>query len=676
MYCSKCGSELPPGIDFCPNCGSRVEQPSGAAQPKRSNMPGDNFQALSISKRSKQMIGIAILAAVIVVGGLLAVITTLSSSNHSDTLASPPPSGQLGAAPSPSENVAAPVVSDDEMDMDLPDLFGNNNTYVCLSDGKYFLISDENEDGSTYITESDDKGITYNMVMFSKDKEHIYYYTDCTAGEGTLFHTNMDYSSYAGEGTLWRANSGGSHIETIATSALTGFSELNDGSIVYMDDENALRHWKEGVTTPICDYADHYYTDASGRLVYTIGNDIDGLSIYGVDFNNGGRTVELATNCFLGSQKDEGSHILYTDFDHILYKQTEADGAQTLYEVDFNGKKKKIAEKANVFAYDIANQVSYFVAENGRSVNLYDFVKEKYGQEISNSELRAELQNTANNYPLHTLYRYQNGTLTAISEDVLNIENIIGGMFFNTPDGISPKGDVNSITSAADVRDLFEIDYGDENNILFTDGSHYKMSAGAAKTISEAEGDLSYSSLCFKGDSVYFKNPNGNALFVAPINQGIVGDFSLLTDNGGIAQYGSKGEFYCTYLDDGYDYCDLYLHQGSQNTLLADNIVQENINIYSDGIIMAYTNGRELAMIDSDGKKNIIADDVTQYIRSGQSTLIYISDGDLYLYNGKEKKLLQSNAEYVWSANYVPISEIICYTKDGYDQAKLYLETN
>ena len=77
MYCSKCGSELPPGIDFCPNCGSRVEQPSGAAQPKRSNMPGDNFQALSISKRSKQMIGIAVLAAVIVVGGLFMLIAYL-----------------------------------------------------------------------------------------------------------------------------------------------------------------------------------------------------------------------------------------------------------------------------------------------------------------------------------------------------------------------------------------------------------------------------------------------------------------------------------------------------------------------------------------------------------------------------------------------------------------------
>ena len=43
MYCSKCGSELPPGASFCAQCGSRVwQQPDGpnqAAQPQQQSNP-------------------------------------------------------------------------------------------------------------------------------------------------------------------------------------------------------------------------------------------------------------------------------------------------------------------------------------------------------------------------------------------------------------------------------------------------------------------------------------------------------------------------------------------------------------------------------------------------------------------------------------------------------------
>ncbi len=54
-------------------------------------------------------------------------------------------------------------------------------------------------------------------------------------------------------------------------------------------------------------------------------------------------------------------------------------------------------------------------------------------------------------------------------------------------------------------------------------------------------------------------------------------------------------------------------------------------------------------MIDSKGETTLIADDVTQYIRVDKSTLLYISDGDLYLYNGKEKNMVQSDVDWLWS---------------------------
>lgn len=661
MYCKKCGSELPPGADSCAKCGSRVEQPGGV-QPERSNPPGGkkdhNFSVFHTSKHSKQIIGISALAAVVLVGVLAAVVMGFSSSKDSDTLSSPPPSGQQGAAPSPSEDVAAPVVSDDAMGIGLPDLFGEKNTYVCLSNGKYMLISDENEDGSTYIADSDDKGITYNMVMFSKDKKYIYYYTN--------------YDNNTGLYTLCRADINGNYIETIATNALTDFSELNDGSILYLANENELRYWKEGITTQISNHVDNYYIDDLGHLVYTIGNDTDGLSIYGVDLDNAAFSRELATNCFFASQKSNDYHTLYADFDHILYRKNEDDNTQTLYVVDFNGASKEIAEKIDMIAYDIDNNASYFIADNGRSINLYNFVKEKYGQEIFDSKLREELQNTANNYPLHTLYCYKNGTLTIINENVLSTENCSGGIIFNTPDVISKTGDISSITSVSDVVALFEINYTDENYVVIVSGGTCcQISASAAKTISEKKKVIFY----FDSQNAYLKDSSG-FLSVAEIDQGTVSDFSIISDKGSIQSMRNNSIYYIDdiYEDNENTYCSLYLYQNRNNTLLAEDVIWRDINIYNDDIIMAYTDYQELAIIDGKGKKNIIADGVTQYIRSDKSALVYISNGDLYLYNGKEKKLLQSDVDWIWSANYVPISYTLLWTRSGYDQSRLYKE--
>lgn len=60
-------------------------------------------------------------------------------------------------------------------------------------------------------------------------------------------------------------------------------------------------------------------------------------------------------------------------------------------------------------------------------------------------------------------------------------------------------------------------------------------------------------------------------------------------------------------------------------------------------MMLAYTgyessSGRELSMINAKGESTLIGDNVTQYIRVDKSTLLYISDGDLYSYNGKKKK--------------------------------------
>ena len=70
-------------------------------------------------------------------------------------------------------------------------------------------------------------------------------------------------------------------------------------------------------------------------------------------------------------------------------------------------------------------------------------------------------------------------------------------------------------------------------------------------------------------------------------------------------------------------------------------------------------------MIDSDGEATVIDDNVTQYIRVDESTVLYISDGDLYSYNGTESKKLKSDVEKIWSKNSAEIDMTLDYWRMG-----------
>ena len=71
-------------------------------------------------------------------------------------------------------------------------------------------------------------------------------------------------------------------------------------------------------------------------------------------------------------------------------------------------------------------------------------------------------------------------------------------------------------------------------------------------------------------------------------------------------------------------------------------------------------------MIDSNGKTTIIGDDIEQYIRVDESTLLYISDGDLYIYDGEDRSIIQNDVEWLWSRNLMEIQQSFGdYNYDG-----------
>ena len=302
----------------------------------------------------------------------------------------------------------------------------------------------------------------------------------------------------------------------------------------------------------------------------------------------------------------------------------------------------------------------------------YNAASDKWYEAKNRISMREALQDRENDYAVRTLYCFDKGALTAINETVLNTRSFSGGFLFNTTDLITETIRIEDVTSVDDVLSLFYVDRGAENYIILSDGTSCRMSAGAAETFAEAY-DNDYATLYFANKDVYLSEDDGT-LSIASISGGVVGDFKNVTDDAVVLSVDGSTLYYASgsYQNSDVTYCDLYSCSSGTSTRLARDIMLSNINLYSDGVILAYTGyrsyyGYELTMIDAKGDATLIADNVTQYIRVDKSTLLYISDGDLYYYNGKEKSFVRSGVDWLWSQNAMEIVRTFGWYDYGYD---------
>ncbi len=305
--------------------------------------------------------------------------------------------------------------------------------------------------------------------------------------------------------------------------------------------------------------------------------------------------------------------------------------------------------------------------------DAYNAASDKWYEAKNRISVRETLQNKENDYAVRTLYCFDKGTLTAINETVLNSKSYTGAIVFNTTDLVTETVRLENVSSAYDVRSLFAIDNEAENYIILANGTSCRMSVGAAETFAEAYGN-DYATLYFTNKEVYLREGNG-ALSMATISGGVVGDFTIVTDDAEVLSVDGSTLYYASgsYQNNDVTYCDLYSYSNGNSVRLARDIILNNINLYSDSAVLAYTgyrsySGYELTLINSKGETTLIGDNVTQYIRVDKSTLLYISDGDLYVYNGKEKKLVRSEVDWLWSQNAMEVLHTFgWYDYDYYD---------
>lgn len=298
----------------------------------------------------------------------------------------------------------------------------------------------------------------------------------------------------------------------------------------------------------------------------------------------------------------------------------------------------------------------------------YNTALEQYNAVKDRILIREQLRNPENDYPLAAIYCYESGKISTISEGVLAIADDYNGVIlYRTADMVTDKLSIGSVASIYDVRSALDFGYEAQNHyVVLETGATGHVSASAAGTMADVDNDY-YVYLYYVDGKVYM-NDGDDALYAADISQDAIGSFNILTDEAKILGVNGSTLYYAAnlYTNNDYVYCDLYSVSGGESKRLVQDVIINNLTLYSDGAILAYTDyrgnyGFELTMVSAKGEKTRIADDVTQFIRVDKSTLLYISDEDLYSYNGKEKVSLQRDVDYVWSRNSMEVARVFYY---------------
>ena len=576
------------------------------------------------------------------------------------------------------------------------------NTYYILSDGTLLYQNTDRTlyyyDGETserlsknvYDYYTDDSG---HLVYLSGDDETgsaLYSLSLAAPGDKTKIDSNVSFIAYSfheindlNNILYYKEEDDGSHTLYVAGLNKSAEKLAENAHMLTLNGSRSYFMFENGKSLSLYDYVDDPYAaedadlrepelEAFGTPVYSYKmvsgsnlseDDFDELYTsctrdlywYGMsswwcysmedaldhDWGDNTDGIHAATQRFIdrfASQADEDGYILVTD---------EVKAA--LQEIQQYAENP---EKSWQWLWLCYNK---YQSDTDYDYDAYDEAYEQWYAAQARIELRAELQDPENAVQLKTLCRYENGAVTIVCENVVrtNVFYNDAALQYNTPDLLTETVALDDLYDYHDAYALFWLDPEADNPIILTeDGSVCHFSSSAADTWAEAcDSDDAY--LYFAPGYVYLEASDG--LSCAAISDGVIGSFKFLTDDADVRfQDGSTLYYFSNSYDSGdLPYVDLCACTDGVSTRLARDILVAPIQLYDDGIILAYTDyhasGYELTWIDPKDGQTYIADDVTQYLRVDKSMLLYLSDGDLYVYNGKEKTRVASEVDQVWS---------------------------
>ena len=744
MVCPKCGKTLPDNAKFCGFCGTKLDDAAGGLVPKQEKVAVKPTAAVQTVERAEGS----------------AIVKPHAAGSKKPLL------------------IAAAVVAVLALAALLFVLFGgrgSNNAYVCLSDGRYELISNLSRGELIEIASSRSD---YADLWFSPDGKYIYYFTrlDSEWGTGTL--CRAEYGKLKAD-----SSKNDKYITIVSTNAKngSGIKVLDDGTLLYMNSESTLYYFNGETSEQVARRvpAGTFEVDQDGNLAYLV-EDEDSLFFSYILYVTNLKQLDQRTridddveNLLQFTDAGQITYTKYGDPDALdsteidLYMTTLAEGAEPQridenVSIKLHGNERVVytvqtdvrplydfvidsgtLEEPNLDDYEIPTY-SYYYIESEASFANYDalytsctvgtnFFRESMGGRYSIEEvatyyddpdcqafldqyrdaetvdgqfiplteaveadlkllaqtfgaaddwaqfcigarqtgtdydwdayyaalnrdaLRADLKDTENyGLPIYSLKVLKDGQASAVMENLVACNGADGILMGLSLDGLLASVNIEEIDYAIDLLidlrgngDLYEycLLYKDEETPVIRlplDMVRNAMASGAVSDLAIVGGEL-------------FMGSDDGVLYKAPIENNVAGNFSVLSDMAYIlGDYDGKVYYResINHRDDG-SYADFCVYENGEVTRLLTDVDMRSIWVYRDGTLLAKTyrdddGAGELILVDAKGKKTTIADGVTGFARVDESTLLYLSDEDLYVYNGKDKERVATEVTHLW----------------------------
>lgn len=578
--------------------------------------------------------------------------------------------------------------------------------YEYLPDGRVVFLKGSGEDKQLrFFDGTEDHKLAGGVSDFTVNAESSYvYYTELDNGTYTLSRVPLEVDGEK-ERLVKDAESFLTSLDANPLVYRQAGSEGSGGTIYTLVPGGE----KEKLASDVTEVLDLTILDGGKvRLLYTVldaeASEYGGVyTIYCV--SSGGEKEKLASDVAQihgwgesGGQIRLAYSVLDTGAEESSYL------SYSLYSVSAGGEKEKIASDVdNVYVLDLDNGVSLlYTTMETEEHTLYEFVTDNQAQADANmrepnyedyqyidpdsywgwyttdwdayydawdvwrgvssrNSIRQELQEIGYNFLSYTLTRYENGEKTVLMEDAESIN------VFDPEDGIyiytKQEGEVRTVADLADLEYSYEI-----YDLLGEKGSQtwYVNVNGTESELDLDEDYIPGDVYLLNGSQVvlvaYDKEDYEDALFTYTLADSKLTGGGTLTDEPfsnlsfGTSPGGKEGLYYFTDLDEKNSTGELICYTGEKTTIAKEarmvlmldgkTVFKVDEMTYNDR--RGTTEGSFYTVVD--GKSTKIADDVEIYNMAilDASQILYIGDGDLYLWNGSESTKLASDVTAFW----------------------------
>ena len=527
----------------------------------------------------------------------------------------------------------------------------DGNVYVYFSSGNYKVVTDT-ASGATAEIASGIGDSSYATVKFSPDGQYMYYITGYNAGVADLWrceYRKLKADSADNEKYCQFIASNISYSSFEATNKGVAFKDENYE--LYYFDGNAVRSLGQDVNEFWC-------TEDGEKIAFECGGDYPTIffsqeeydeylnstqTLYGVETSNLDNVFVLA--------EDYQEVFDITDFDNIFFsRSSENEWEQDIYVTDFANGPRRLGTFVSSMKKP-ENGTVYYTKECEKDWDVNEVYMDSRGETQNIANVRA---NFAESKVRKDLYVYKNGNEKKLDSLVMEVQFSGGKLSYESLVPVIP------IDLAMDDETLYK--NLNQNTYywisVYTDEPvHINMES--LWQLRQQENFLDLETRMNKNDVLM--EGDGNVLAVVTLSDGILNSLTPIAQNASVLEMDESAIYYMI-SDDNSDYCSIYKLTDGKSTCIAQDVEFGVIYLYSDGSTTARSYNDSLILTDGNGNRQEIASGVSSYVRADESTVLYVSDYNAWIWQNGESRLLGTNGERVWCSNPLEKVHYLGYT--------------